>query len=226
MPRFTDYTGEQLGDLQVLGYYRNKHNHILWKTRCSCGRESTFKNSEIWRYRSCKYCARRLDISNQKFGLLTAIERVRLDKNQKWVWKCKCACGNDHEATAGALRSGEVKSCGCTLLKHGLSLTPEYKAFHEAKTNSDSEFKSVDQFIAAVGFKPTPAHVLSRKDVNQPHAPNNTYWRNPYESANLTANDLGEEFSIDFRTIALSTEADGERKASEGLLPGEGEDED
>ena len=53
------------------------------------------------------------DRTGQKFGLLTAVERVGTDKHRKAVWLFKCDCGKDVTRTLGRLISGKVKSCGC-----------------------------------------------------------------------------------------------------------------
>jgi hypothetical protein len=77
-----------------------------------------------------------LDLSNQKFGRLKAIEITSKRRNNKVVWKCICNCKNKSIVyiTSGDLRSGHTKSCGCLhkelLIKakttHGKSKTAEY----------------------------------------------------------------------------------------------------
>ena len=51
------------------------------------------------------------DLTNQKFGRLTAIKRIKSKKNAKWL--CKCDCGNTVEVYAFNLTRGNTKSCGC-----------------------------------------------------------------------------------------------------------------
>lgn len=53
-----------------------------------------------------------VDLTGQKFGRLTVIERVGV-KNHHSLWKCKCDCGNLHYATIDNLKGGHTKSCGC-----------------------------------------------------------------------------------------------------------------
>lgn len=54
------------------------------------------------------------DITGQRFGHLTVIERVESDPNRKeWRWKCLCDCGNYTVVPSYRLRTGGVKSCGC-----------------------------------------------------------------------------------------------------------------
>lgn len=56
-----------------------------------------------------------LEISGEKFGRLTAIERMRVTVNGKRCtrWKCVCDCGNESYTTAHLLTTGRSKSCGC-----------------------------------------------------------------------------------------------------------------
>ncbi|MBR4420014.1 MAG: hypothetical protein IKT32_03965, partial [Clostridia bacterium] len=53
-----------------------------------------------------------IDLTGQKFGRLTAIERIESYK-QRSRWLCLCECGNTNTVLASHLRSGAVRSCGC-----------------------------------------------------------------------------------------------------------------
>ena len=55
------------------------------------------------------------DLTGQKFGRLTVIEKTTERKNGKIVWKCLCDCGSGKEVyvTSGGLNSGNTQSCGC-----------------------------------------------------------------------------------------------------------------
>lgn len=52
------------------------------------------------------------DLTGRKFGMLTAIERVKMPDG-KSKWKCRCDCGNITYVTAGHLNAGTSTSCGC-----------------------------------------------------------------------------------------------------------------
>ena len=54
-----------------------------------------------------------LDITNQKFGKLTAIKKAP-SRSGKTYWLCKCECGNEKEVQTSHLMDGRTKSCGCT----------------------------------------------------------------------------------------------------------------
>ncbi len=61
---------------------------------------------------------RTVDLSNQKFGKLTALMPIRNYKNRRGTfWSCKCDCGNDTIVRADGLKTGRIVSCGC--IKYG-----------------------------------------------------------------------------------------------------------
>lgn len=54
------------------------------------------------------------DLTNKKFGRLTAIKKIGVDKKSRSnIWLCKCDCGNFIESQAKYLCNGSKKSCGC-----------------------------------------------------------------------------------------------------------------
>ena len=57
--------------------------------------------------------SRCIDITDQRFGRLTAKYRK---ENNKWGgtrWHCECDCGNTTIVLMSHLRSGAIRSCGC-----------------------------------------------------------------------------------------------------------------
>lgn len=69
-----------------------------------------------------------VDLTGQRFGRLTVVERVYSKKGRHTNWLCKCDCGNKTITTKQHLTSNHTKSCGCLKLetlnknrfKHGL----------------------------------------------------------------------------------------------------------
>lgn len=58
--------------------------------------------------------SRVIDLTGQRFGRLTVIERVQPRQgctNARWL--CRCDCGNETKVIGTTLRRGESKSCGC-----------------------------------------------------------------------------------------------------------------
>jgi len=50
-------------------------------------------------------------ILGRKFGRLTVVEKVRV--NKAWRWRCQCECGKETKTTAHKLQTGWTSSCGC-----------------------------------------------------------------------------------------------------------------
>jgi hypothetical protein len=56
---------------------------------------------------------RRYNISGRRFGRLTVLHLVGLNKRNERVWLCRCDCGRRHVALSSYLRTGHTLSCGC-----------------------------------------------------------------------------------------------------------------
>ena len=54
-----------------------------------------------------------IDITGQRFGNLTVIENVGVNRWGEKMWRCLCDCGNETIIRGSALRSGKQTSCGC-----------------------------------------------------------------------------------------------------------------
>ncbi len=71
--------------------------------------------------RSCGDCdalprlegTRRLDLTGQRFGKLTALEPVGQGPGGTYKWRCRCDCGRECAAAVANLRNGHTRSCGC-----------------------------------------------------------------------------------------------------------------
>ena len=71
-------------------------------------------NIKLW----CKMGkSKSIDITNRKFGRLTALYKSSKIKGTKsktiWKWMCECDCGKKLEVVKGSLLSGNTRSCGC-----------------------------------------------------------------------------------------------------------------
>ena len=76
--------------------------------------------------------SKRLDLTGQKFGYLTAIEIDSTVKNGRTNWKCLCKCGKYTTVPTYRLRAGETISCGCRRYEtknqtHGMKHTRIYE---------------------------------------------------------------------------------------------------
>ncbi len=105
-------------NITILGEYVNNKSYI--KCQCDeCGYiwESLAQN--LLMSRSCPnyrnhtgfISPKAKDFTGNKFGMLTALERIKTDKGI--VYKCQCDCGNIIEVKSSNLISGNTHSCGC-----------------------------------------------------------------------------------------------------------------
>ena len=56
------------------------------------------------------------DIIGKKYNKLTILSLDHITKNRKYMYKCKCDCGNEIIVRRENIISSHTKSCGC--LKH------------------------------------------------------------------------------------------------------------
>lgn len=74
-----------------------------------------------------------LDLTNQVFGRLTAIEPIKKWGCSKYFWVCACDCGRKCEVLGSNLVRGNSKSCGCSntigerSFQHGMAKTRIFK---------------------------------------------------------------------------------------------------
>lgn len=54
-----------------------------------------------------------IDITGQRFGRLTVIEKLPPRKGGGSDWLCRCDCGKETKAIGSNLRKGDTTSCGC-----------------------------------------------------------------------------------------------------------------
>lgn len=119
---------------------------------------------------------------------------------------CRCDCGSELIVRVTLLKSRKTKSCGCLRLEyyggsttHGGRNTPEYSAWHALKARTlnptDKDFEliggsgisvcdrwknSFENFLADMGPRPSPAHVLVRyPDAHGNFEPGNCIWSSP-----------------------------------------------
>lgn len=117
-----DLTGKRFNRLLVLSRGKTVGKSVYWNVICDCGIEKQVLGGHLksGKIQSCgcfhKESAserRALDITNQRFGILTALESVGKNIRGNIIWKCLCDCGNYKEIVGSHLISGNTKSCGC-----------------------------------------------------------------------------------------------------------------
>ena len=88
----------------------------------------------IFKEKGSRKTMRKQDLTGQKFGRLTVISEVPKanregSRKNRPQWYCQCDCGNTIQVNAGALRTGNTKSCGCLKLEKITELGKKPKNF-------------------------------------------------------------------------------------------------
>ena len=136
MPKFEDLTGQRFNRLTVIkrveDYISPKgQRQVQWLCKCDCGNETVVNGASLksGNVKSCG-CLRKdvtiqirfKDLTGQRFGMLTVIERaedyVNVNGNHVLRYLCKCDCGNEKAVLASDLKCGRVKSCGCLKIEN------------------------------------------------------------------------------------------------------------
>lgn len=149
-----------------------------------------------------------LDLTGQKFGRLTVIEKTERRQNSSIIWKCKCSCGKIHFSIGSPLIDGRTKSCGCYKLglhtSHGKHLSPTYCTWGHmvnrcSNPNNDGwhlyggrgikvcdRWLKFENFYHDMGERPIGKTLDRYPNKNGNYEPSNTRWATPKEQSNNT----------------------------------------
>lgn len=153
------------------------------------------------------------DLTGQKFGRLTVIERAE-NIGDRTRWKCQCDCGNEIIVYATNLKRGLTKSCGCygknfpSHLKHGhgkhgdstynvytLMKSRCYNTNNKAYKNYGGrgiavcdewlhDFKAFYDYVSVLPHFGEAGYSLDRINNDGNYEPNNVRWATKKEQAN------------------------------------------
>lgn len=110
---------------------KRKDAHTYWICQCECGNIKSVRSTSLRSNKStscgCEkgflYTStgsnKQIDITNQKFGLLTAVMPTDKRSGNHVVWHCLCECGNTIDVDGHSLRAGLTHSCGCLHISVG-----------------------------------------------------------------------------------------------------------
>lgn len=112
-----DLTGQVFGKLTVIARSKSPQK---WLCRCECGKLKDVFHGHLISGRTCscgQFPCKNVpfeDLSGQKFGLLTVIERDWYKDSSKGIYfKCQCECGNIKSILGQHLKKESIISCGC-----------------------------------------------------------------------------------------------------------------
>lgn len=154
-----------------------------------------------------------IDLTGQRFGSLTVIERDFTKSTT--AWKCQCDCGNECVVFSANLTRGHTKSCGCLRLKHGQYYQKIYWVWSSMKKrcyNSNhptfknygargikvcdewkNSFQSFYEWAIKNGYESGLKQgecTLDRIDVNGNYEPSNCRWVSMKEQQNNKRNNV------------------------------------
>ena len=121
-PKVIDLVGQRFGKLIVVAQDKSfEGNGSQWICDCDCGTKGVLVRREMLirgKTKSCGCYKKEYlqsvfkDLTGQRFGKLTVIERF--DKKGKTYWLCDCDCGTKGViASSSDLKKGDKASCGC-----------------------------------------------------------------------------------------------------------------
>lgn len=169
------------------------------------------------------------NLSGQHFGRWTAISYSRLHVGGISKWLCVCECGTERYVTAGSLRYGHSKSCGCLNRElassanrtHGKTDTPEYIIWEQMKarclrptnksypryggkwiTIGDDIRSSFDLFLNEVGLRPSNKYQIDRIDNKRGYVIGNMRWATPTENCRNKGNNIRATINGETKCVA------------------------
>ncbi|MGN0971736.1 MAG: hypothetical protein ACI4OY_07240, partial [Aristaeellaceae bacterium] len=126
-----DLLGQRFGALTVVDR-ADRHpgeRALRWKCRCICGKVVEYTSTLLatGKKTSCGCLTEKryamADIAGKTFDRLTALYPLeKRDGSGGVIWRCRCACGRETDASYNGLMYGNMRSCGCRKKEHDQAL--------------------------------------------------------------------------------------------------------
>lgn len=82
--------------------------------KCNADKIREYKHTWYMKNRHKSGISKRItDETGNRYGRLTVVEYIGINKYREAIFKCKCDCGNEVSVRGSALRGGRTRSCGC-----------------------------------------------------------------------------------------------------------------
>lgn len=196
-----DLTGQRFGSLTVVSFsYADKHYHVFWNCRCTCGNECCVRVDYLTRGKHSCGC---LNVRRPR------VKQSVLPKEKKRPKPHKKHNGRSKHPLY-YVRQMMIRRCH----------SPKDKSYRNYGARGivvcDRWRESFDNFLADVGERP-PGTSLGRIDNDGPYSPENCRWETKEEQANntrqnhllryrgdvLTMTQWGKKLGIDPKVIRL-----------------------
>lgn len=120
-----------IGDLKGLKFFMSsvislskvENGKSYWNCICDCGKEMelSLRKLKYSKWPSCGcYSPALKDEAGKKYNRLLVLARAGNTAQGDGMWNCLCDCGDKVVVRGAALRNGNTKSCGCSLIKEDL----------------------------------------------------------------------------------------------------------
>jgi hypothetical protein len=162
----------------------------------------------------------RIDLTGQRFGLLTVLHETARRGRYKRYWQCRCDCGNVLAVAQSSLCESRQTACGCQKTSHNHTGTRVYKIWDGMKQRCGNpndpmypryggrgvticeRWLDFSNFLADMGEPPSSRHSIDRIDNNAGYFPANCRWATSKEQARNRHGNLLLTFKEQTRTLS------------------------
>jgi hypothetical protein len=153
-----------------------------------------------------------IDLTGLTFNRLTVLYKTKQkNKDGKYLWQCRCECGNEKLVTPYQVRNGQIQSCGCLKLERISKLNnkgkmkDKYPALYQCWQNVkkrcnnpkadnykyyggrgityDSKWEKFEGFLEDMLDGWEEGLTIERLDVNSNYCKDNCTWATKLEQA-------------------------------------------